>query len=261
MSTISICSWNVNGLRATIKGGFLQSWLESSQPDVIGFQEVKATPEQVPDEPWTALGYRSWWHPAERAGYSGAILLSKQEPLEVRIGLGIEQFDAEGRVIQADYPEYTVITSYFPNAGRGIERMAYKLDFYAAFLDHVNRLRDQGRKLIFMGDFNVAHNEIDLARPEEALKGTGFLPQEREWISKYIENGYVDTFRALHPDEREAYSYWDAWRDRRARNIGWRIDYVMVDRELMPKVKQAFIRADVMGSDHCPVGIELEVGG
>jgi exodeoxyribonuclease-3 len=259
MSTISICSWNVNGLRATIKGGFLQSWLESSQPDVIGFQEVKATPEQVPDEPWTALGYRSWWHPAERAGYSGAILLSKQEPLEVRIGLGIEQFDAEGRVIQADYPEYTVITSYFPNAGRGIERMAYKLDFYAAFLDHVNRLRDQGRKLIFMGDFNVAHNEIDLARPEEALKGTGFLPQEREWISKYIENGYVDTFRALHPDERDAYSYWDAWRDRRARNIGWRIDYVMVDRELMPKVKQAFIRADVMGSDHCPVGIELEV--
>jgi exodeoxyribonuclease-3 len=110
-----------------------------------------------------------------------------------------------------------------------------------------------------MGDFNVAHNEIDLARPEEALKGTGFLPQEREWISKYIENGYVDTFRALHPDERDAYSYWDAWRDRRARNIGWRIDYVMVDRELMPKVKQAFIRADVMGSDHCPVGIELEV--
>jgi exodeoxyribonuclease-3 len=259
MSTISICSWNVNGLRATIKGGFLQSWLESSQPDVIGFQEVKATPEQVPDEPWTALGYRSWWHPAERAGYSGAILLSKQEPLEVRIGLGIEQFDAEGRVIQADYPEYTVITSYFPNAGRGIERMAYKLDFYGAFLDHLNRLRDQGRKLIFMGDFNVAHNEIDLARPEEALKGTGFLPQEREWISKYIENGYVDTFRALHPDERDAYSYWDAWRDRRARNIGWRIDYVMVDRELMPKVKQAFIRADVMGSDHCPVGIELEV--
>jgi len=259
MSTISICSWNVNGLRATIKGGFLQSWLESSQPDVIGFQEVKATPEQVPDEPWTALGYRSWWHPAERAGYSGAILLSKQEPLEVRIGLGIEQFDAEGRVIQADYPEYTVITSYFPNAGRGIERMAYKLDFYAAFLDHVNRLRDQGRKLIFMGDFNVAHNEIDLARPEEALKGTGFLPQERDWISKYLENGYVDTFRALHPDERDAYSYWDAWRDRRARNIGWRIDYVMVDRELMPKVKQAFIRADVMGSDHCPVGIGLEV--
>ena len=259
MSTISICSWNVNGLRATIKGGFLQSWLETSQPDVIGFQEVKATPEQVPDEPWTALGYRSWWHPAERAGYSGAILLSKQEPLEVRIGLGIEQFDAEGRVIQADYPEYTVITSYFPNAGRGIERMAYKLEFYGAFLEHVNRLRDQGRKLIFMGDFNVAHNEIDLARPEEALKGTGFLPQEREWISKYIENGYVDTFRALHPDERDAYSYWDAWRDRRARNIGWRIDYVMVDGELMSKVKRAFIRADVMGSDHCPVGIELEV--
>lgn len=260
MSTITICSWNVNGLRATIKGGFLQSWLEMSQPDVIGFQEVKATPDQVPDEPWTALGYRSWWHPAERAGYSGALLLSKQEPLEVRIGLGIEQFDAEGRVIQADFPEYTVITSYFPNAGRGIERMAYKLDFYAAFLEHLNHLRDQGRHVVFMGDFNVAHNEIDLARPDEALKGTGFLPQEREWISRIIENGYADTFRTLHPDERDAYSYWDAWRDRRVRNIGWRIDYVMVSGELLPRVRRAFIQSEVMGSDHCPVGIELEVG-
>jgi exodeoxyribonuclease-3 len=258
VSNITICSWNVNGLRATLKGGFLQSWLETSQPDVVGFQEVKATPEQVPDEPWTALGYRSWWHPAERAGYSGAILLSKLEPLEVRIGLGVDAFDSEGRVIEADFEQYTVITSYFPNAGRGVERMAYKLDFYAAFLDHVNRLRDSGRNVVFMGDFNVAHNEIDLARPEEALKGTGFLPQEREWISRIIENGYADTFRTLHPDARDAYSYWDAWRDRRARNIGWRIDYVMVNRELLPKVRRAFIQSEIMGSDHCPVGIELE---
>lgn len=259
VSTVKICSWNVNGLRATIKAGHLRAWLETSQPAIVGFQEVKATPEQVPDEPWTALGYRSWWHPAQRAGYSGAILLSKEEPLEVRLGLGLEQFDVEGRVIQADFPEYTVLTSYFPNAGRGDERMQYKLDFYAAFLEHVNHLREQGRSVIFMGDFNIAHEEIDLARPDEALKGTGFLPEERAWITKLIENGYLDTFRALNPEARDQYSYWDAWRDRRARNIGWRIDYVMVSEDLAPRVKRAFIQQEVMGSDHCPVGIELEL--
>lgn len=255
----TICSWNVNGLRATLKGGFLQGWLETSAPDVVGFQEVKATPEQVSDEPWTALGYQSWWHPAERAGYSGALLLSKLEPLEVRIGLGVAAFDVEGRVIQADFPEYTVVTAYFPNAGRGVERMAYKLEFYAAFLEEMNRMRAAGRKLVFMGDFNVAHHEVDVARPVEAMKGTGFLPEEREWIDRYLQEGYVDTFRALHPEEKDAYSYWDAWRERRARNIGWRIDYVMVSSDLRPHLKRAFIQQDVMGSDHCPVGIELDI--
>jgi exodeoxyribonuclease-3 len=259
VGTVKICSWNVNGLRATIKAGHLQAWLDTSRPAIVGFQEVKAIPDQVPDEPWTALGYRCWWHPAQRAGYSGAILLSQEEPLDVRLGLGLELFDVEGRVIQADYKDYTVITSYFPNAGRGVERMQYKLDFYAAFLAHVNELRKQGRSVIFMGDFNIAHNEIDLARPEEALKGTGFLPEERAWISKYIENGYVDTFRAKYPDREGAFSYWDAWRDRRARNIGWRIDYVMVSEDLAPRVSDAFIQQEIMGSDHCPVGIELEI--
>jgi exodeoxyribonuclease-3 len=137
--------------------------------------------------------------------------------------------------------------------------MQYKLDFYEAFLEHVNHLRAQGRNVIFMGDFNIAHNEIDLARPDEALKGTGFLPQERAWITKIIENGYVDTFRAKYPDATGAYSYWDAWRDRRARNIGWRIDYVMASKDIASQVSNAFIESDVMGSDHCPVGIELEL--
>lgn len=261
MGTLKIASWNVNGLRATIKSGNLQSWLETSRPDIVGFQEVKALPEQVPDEPWSALGYHCWWHPAQRAGYSGAILLSKIQPTEVRIGLGIDQFDIEGRVIQADYPEFTVITSYYPNAGKGEDRLNYKIEFYAAFLDHINKLRGQGKKLIFMGDFNVAHNEIDLARPDEAMKGTGFLPVEREWIGRIIGDGYVDTFRTMYPETRDAYSYWDAWRDRRARNIGWRIDYVFVSEELWPKVRAAYIEPDVMGSDHCPVGIEIEVDG
>ena len=259
MATLTICSWNVNGLRSALKSGHFEAWLKSTAPDIAGFQEVKATPDQIDDEPWTALGYRSWWHPAQRAGYSGALLLSKPEPLEIRLGLGIERFDIEGRVIQADYPEFTLLTSYYPNAGRGEDRLAYKLEFYEAFLAHVNHLRDQGRSLVFMGDFNIAHTEMDVARPQEAAKGTGFLPEERAWITRIIENGYVDTFRALHPDQRDAYTYWDPWRERRARNIGWRIDYVFVSQDLMPRVRRAFIQPEVMGSDHCPVGIELEL--
>ena len=205
------------------------------------------------------MGYRCWWHPALKAGYSGALLLSKVEPLDVRLGMGIDRFDEEGRVIEADFPGFTLITTYYPNAGRGDDRLRFKLDFYAAFLARLDELRADGRGLVFMGDFNIAHTEIDLARPAEAAKGTGFLPVEREWITRIIEAGYADTFRELHPDARDQYSYWDAWRERRARNIGWRIDYVFVSSELMPRVRSAFIQQEVMGSDHCPVGIELEL--
>jgi len=206
------------------------------------------------------MGYRCWWHPALKAGYSGALLLSKVEPLDVRLGMGIDRFDEEGRVIEADFPGFTLITTYYPNAGRGDDRLRFKLDFYAAFLARLDELRADGRGLVFMGDFNIAHTEIDLARPAEAAKGTGFLPVEREWITRIIEAGYADTFRELHPDARDQYSYWDAWRERRARNIGWRIDYVFVSSELMPRVRSAFIQQEVMGSDHCPVGIDLEMG-
>lgn len=258
MSTLTICSWNINGIRASIKTGDLQNWLTTTAPDIVGMQEVKAVPEQVEDL-WAALGYRGHWHTAERTGYSGALLLTKVEPLSVKLGLGIDHFDSEGRVIEAEFPEFTLITAYFPNAGRGLDRMTYKLDFYKAFLDRVDELRASGKSVVFMGDFNVAHNEVDVARPKEALKGTGFLPAEREWIDRIIEHGYVDTFRALYPDAREAYSYWDAWRERRARNVGWRIDYVFVSQDLLPRVRRAFIQSEIMGSDHCPVGIELEV--
>lgn len=259
MTAITISSWNINGIRATIKTGSLQDWLATSSPDIVGLQEVKALPAQLPAEPWTELGYRSYWHPADRAGYSGALMLSKHEPLSVTLGLGIPQFDSEGRVIEAEFSEFTVLTSYFPNAGRGVDRMSYKFDFYAAFLARVDKLRAQGKSVIFMGDFNVAHHEIDVARPDEALKGTGFLPDERAWIDRIVQHGYVDTFRALHPDATDAYSYWDAWRNRRARNVGWRIDYVFVSEDLLPGVRRAFIQPEVMSSDHCPVGIELEI--
>lgn len=258
MTSLTICSWNVNGLRATLKGGFLQGWLAATQPDIAGLQEVKATSAQVEDV-WSDLGYASEWHIAERPGYSGALLLSKLPPLRIRAGLGYPEFDSEGRVIEAEFSDFTLLTSYFPNAGRGIERMAYKRQYYEAFLARCDALRAEGKPVIFMGDLNVAHMEIDLARPEEALKGTGFLPEERAWLGRIIDHGYVDTFRALNPDARDAYSYWDAWRERRARNIGWRIDYVFVSEDLLPRVRRAFIQPEIMGSDHCPVGIELEV--
>jgi exodeoxyribonuclease III len=258
MAKLTICSWNINGLRASIKTGDFQRWLTDVQPDVIGLQEVKAAPDQV-DDCWSALGYESHWHTADRPGYSGALLLSRPKPAAVRIGLGIPEFDVEGRVIQADYGDLTVLTSYFPNAGRGVERMDYKLRFYASFLDTVDRLVALGRHVVFMGDFNVAHTEMDVARPQEALKGTGFLPEERAWLDRIVASGYADTFRRQHPDERDTYSYWDPWRDRRARNIGWRIDYVFVDEPFLPNVRRSFIHSDYMGSDHCPVGIELEL--
>jgi exodeoxyribonuclease-3 len=258
MATLTICSWNVNGLRATLRTGDLQAWLENTRPDVAGLLEVKATPAQVEAVAWEAAGYSCWWHHAERAGYSGTILLSRVPPAAVRMGLGVPEFDREGRVIEADFEGFTLLTVYFPNAGRG-GRLDFKFAFYDAFLAHVDALRAAGRPVVFMGDLNIAHAEIDLARPQEALKGTGFLPEERAWIDRLLAHGYVDTFRALNPEARDVYTYWDAWRERRARNVGWRIDYVLVSEDLLPRVRRAFVQPEVMGSDHCPVGIELEV--
>lgn len=259
MPNYTICSWNINGLRATLKTGDLQQWLAASAPGIVGLQEVKATEDQVDQAAWQDLGYTATWHCAERAGYSGALLLARTEPSLVTCGLGLPEFDVEGRVIRAEYPGFTLITAYFPNGGNKGVRLPYKYQFYDAFLRHINALRAAGRSVVFMGDLNVAHHEIDVARPDEAIKGTGFLPEERAWLDRFESHGWVDTFRALHPEARDVYSYWDAWRDRRARNVGWRIDYVWVSPDLLPHVREAFIRADVMGSDHCPVGIRLEL--
>jgi exodeoxyribonuclease-3 len=260
MAAIKICSWNINGMRATVKTGDFQSWLASSAPDIIGLQEVKAAPDQVVPALWEPLGYTAYWHPAERSGYSGALLLTKVAPLAVRVGIGVPEFDIEGRLIEAEFPGFTLFTVYFPNGGKG-DRLPFKLRFFETFLARADAVRATEKSVVFMGDVNIAHREIDVARPDGAKKGTGFLPEERAWIDRFADHGYVDTFRALHPAVEGAYSYWDAWRERRARNVGWRIDYVFVSEELRPRVTSAFIESDVMGSDHCPVGIELESGG
>ena len=257
MATLRICSWNVNGLRASLSSGTFPTWLDESAPDIAGLQEVKARPEQVEEHPWLGAGYEAAWHPAEKSGYSGALLLTKRAPTSLRLGLETPEFEREGRVVEADFGEFVLLTSYFPNAGRKLARLDFKLAYYEAFLERIVTLREAGRSIVFMGDLNVAHAEMDVARPNE--KETGFLPVEREWVDRVIASGFVDTFRALHPDQAEAYSQWDPWRQRRERNIGWRIDYVFVSEDLLPAVRSAFIEREALGSDHCPVGIELDL--
>ena len=257
MAPLRICSWNVNGLRAGLSSGTFPAWLEETAPDIAGLQEVKARPEQVADHPWLEAGYEATWHSAEKSGYSGALLLTKRSPTTLRLGLETPEFEREGRVIEADFGEFVLLTSYFPNAGRKLARLDFKLAYYEAFLERIVALREAGRSVVFMGDLNVAHAEIDVARPNE--KETGFLPVEREWLDRVVANGFVDTFRALHPDQADAYSQWDPWRQRRERNVGWRIDYVFVSEDLMPALRSAFIERETLGSDHCPVGVELDL--
>ena len=257
MAPLRICSWNVNGLRASLSSGTFPTWLDESAPDIAGLQEVKARPEQVAEHPWLGAGYEATWHPAEKSGYSGALLLTKRPPTSLRLGLETPEFEREGRVIEADFGEFVLLTSYFPNAGRKLARLDFKLAYYEAFLERIVALREAGRSVVFMGDLNVAHAEIDVARPNE--KETGFLPVEREWVDRVVASGFIDTFRALHPEQAEAYSQWDPWRQRRERNIGWRIDYVFVSEDLMPALRSAFIERETLGSDHCPVGIELDL--
>ena len=257
MATLRICSWNVNGLRAGLRSGTFSAWLAESAPDIAGLQEVKARPEQVKEQPWLEQGYEATWHPAEDPGYSGTLLLTKRTPASLRLGLETPEFEREGRVIEADFGEFVLLTSYFPNAGRKLARLDFKLAYYETFLERIVALREAGRSVVFMGDLNVAHAEVDVARPNE--RETGFLPIEREWVDRVLASGFVDTFRALHPDQHEAYSQWDPWRQRRERNIGWRIDYVFVSEDLLPAVRSAFIEHEVLGSDHCPVGIELDL--
>lgn len=255
-SAVRILSWNVNGIRAVHKKGFLE-WLAAESPDVLCVQETKAAPDQLPVDLLEPRGYHGYWHSAERKGYSGVAVFSRIEPLAVSTGLGIEPFDVEGRLLRLDFEDFTLFNIYFPNGKSGAERLKFKLDFYDAFLDYVEALRKQQPRIAFAGDVNTAHNEIDLARPKENEKVSGFLPVERRWMDKLLERGFVDTFRSFHPD-RVQYSWWDLKSRARERNVGWRIDYFFVTSEMLDSVRDAFILNEVMGSDHCPIGVELQ---
>lgn len=251
-----LISWNVNGIRAIARKGLL-NWLADESPGVLCVQETKARPDQLTQELLHPPGYHTYWNSAERKGYSGVATFSKTEPLRVQTGFGIEEFDVEGRVIATQHPGFKLFNVYFPNGKRSHERLDYKLRFYAAFLDYCDALHAQGERLIVCGDVNTAHKKIDLARPRQNEKTSGFLPEEREWLDRYLSHGFVDAFRALHPDEAGQYSWWSYITNARARNIGWRIDYHLVSESLMPAVADASILSDVMGSDHCPIVLEL----
>jgi len=256
--TVRLFSWNVNGLRACLKKGFAD-WLASEQPDVLGLQETRVLPEQLEPAVLEPDGYTTWLHPAEKKGYSGTGLWSKVEPESVVLGgLGEERFDSEGRLIIADYGSFLFYTGYFPNGGNDLSRVPYKLDFSEAVLQHAEAQRKQGRSIVICGDVNTAHEEIDLANPKSNVKNTGFLPEERAWVSRFIEHGYVDIFRHRNPEQTGAYSWWSNRKGVRERNVGWRIDYFFISDDLVDRVVDARIHADVMGSDHCPISLELK---
>jgi exodeoxyribonuclease-3 len=257
--TITLLSWNVNGIRAVHKKGFLD-WLAETAPDILCLQETRAAEDQLPAGLAQSAGYRGFWNSARaKKGYSGTALLTRSEPLRVDFGLGIEEFDQEGRTIVVEYPTFTLINCYFPNGGRDHGRVPFKLAFYDAFLDKCQHLRAQGQAVVFCGDVNTAHNEIDLARPRDNQNTTGFLPEERVWIDQVVEAGYVDTFRHFYPNLTGQYTWWSMPTRARARNIGWRLDYFFVAAELLDRVTDAFILPEVMGSDHCPVGLRLRM--
>jgi exodeoxyribonuclease-3 len=257
--SITLLSWNVNGIRAVHKKGFLD-WLTEAAPDILCLQETRAAEAQLPAALAQPEGYRCFWN-ASRAkkGYSGTALLTRSEPLDVQFGLDIEEFDQEGRTIIARYPSFTLINCYFPNGGRDHSRVPFKLAFYDAFLEKCESLRAQGQVVVFCGDVNTAHQEIDLARPKDNQKTTGFLPEERAWIDQVVEAGYVDSFRHFHPDLEGAYTWWSVPTRARERNIGWRLDYFFVVSEMLDRVADAFILPEVEGSDHCPAGLRLRI--
>ena len=252
-----ILSWNVNGIRAAYKKGFLD-WLKEEDPDILCIQETKAHPDQLTDDLRNPEGYESYFSSAEKKGYSGVAIYTKQKPKKVEHGFGIKKFDSEGRILVAEYPKFVLMSIYYPNGKASAERLKYKMEFYDAFLKFTNKLKKQGKNIIVCGDVNTAHKEIDIARPKENEKISGFLPEERAWIDKFLSNGYLDTFRMFN-NEPDNYTWWDQITRARDRNVGWRIDYFYVNEEFKKNVKDAFILADVMGSDHCPIGIELKM--
>lgn len=253
--TMKITTWNVNGIRAALKKD-IAKWIGEFQPDVLCLQEVKATLEQVDLAPILDLGYSVIWNAAQRPGYSGVATFYRNEPPQVITGIGIDKFDGEGRVIRTKYPDFELFNIYFPNGGQENERVPFKLDFYAELLTLCDQLHANGQKIIITGDFNTAHKEIDLKNPKENEKNTGFLPEERVWIDRYLEHNLVDIFRERYPDEVQ-YTWWTYRFKARERNIGWRLDYFLISAELIPMVLDATIHDEVLGSDHCPVTLEL----
>ncbi|HCK67117.1 MAG TPA: exodeoxyribonuclease III [Anaerolineae bacterium] len=253
---MKIITWNVNGIRAVLNKNAL-AWAFDSNPDAICLQEVKAKPEQLSETQKASLKLDYVWNPAQKLGYSGVTTFYKNKPDFVSIGMGKRKFDVEGRLVTTGWADVRLLNIYFPSGSRGHERVDFKLEFYAELLKVCKRLHKNNEKLVLCGDFNTAHQEIDLKNAKQNKNTSGFLPVEREWLGKYLDAGFVDVFRHLYPDKVQ-YTWWTNILNARARGIGWRLDYFLVSESLLPRVKDVIIHDSVMGSDHCPVELILD---
>jgi exodeoxyribonuclease III len=254
---MKITTWNVNGFRSVLNKGFVD-WVTAFKPDILCLQETKVKEEQLPDMKMILPDYQTTWFSAEKAGYSGVATFLRGKSFPLGSGTGVPIYDSEGRIIRTEIGNTYLYNIYFPNGQRDQDRLSYKLDFYDHLLQICDTLHQNGKSIIITGDFNTAHKEIDLANPKENSKTSGFLPEERAWVDKYLAHGFTDAFRFLYPD-RVAYTWWTYRFTARERNIGWRLDYFLVSNSLMEKVKDVLIHDDVKGSDHCPVTLEIDI--
>jgi exodeoxyribonuclease III len=252
----TILSYNVNGIRAALNKGFAD-WLKKNSPDIICLQEIKADPSQIDVPLFEQLGYHCFIHSAETKGYSGVMTLSKESPTQSIIGIGINRFDSEGRVLRIDFPEFTLINVYIPSGTTGDERQEFKMKFLSEFRSFILELHKEKNNLLICGDYNICHKPIDINHPERHQKSSGFLPEERAWFDTFIGDGMVDTFRQFNK-EYDQYSWWSYRANSRKKNLGWRIDYHLVSKELQKYVKNAAILTEVEHSDHCPVSVTLD---
>jgi exodeoxyribonuclease-3 len=254
---LRVTTWNVNGLRAALGKG-IWKWIQSENPDVLCLQEIKTRPEQVASEFYDQFNISNiYWNPAEKPGYSGVATFTNLSPISVNFGIGKNEFDSEGRVILTKFPSFTIFNVYFPSGQRGHDRVDFKLDFYSHLLEVCDQMHKTNERIIICGDFNTAHNEIDLRYPKQNQKTSGFLPEERVWIDKYLSHGFIDIYRELFP-ERVEYTWWTYRMNARQKNVGWRLDYFLVSDSLVPTIKDVVIHGDVTGSDHCPVTLTIE---
>ncbi len=250
-----IITWNVNGIRAA-EGKGLYKWMKETDPEILCIQETKAQPDVLTQKFKNREGYHTYFASAEKKGYSGVVTYSKEEPVSVNF-LGIDEFDNEGRYLESEFRDYIVINTYFPNSQKEGKRLDYKLRFNNAVLERMDILKAQGKRLILCGDFNVAHKEIDLKNPKTNTRNPGFLPEERDWMTSFLEAGYIDLFRFFDASPGQ-YTWWSYRTAARERNIGWRLDYFAVTDDILDDVINCEILADVMGSDHCPVLMEIK---
>ncbi len=264
---MKIISWNTNGLRATARQGNFIPLFAFHNPDIVCLQETKCNPEQLDEETRNLKGYHFYFSSSKiKKGYSGVAIYTKVKPEKVEYGMGaylptkqVKKFDDEGRIIVAYYKKFVLINCYFPNGGRSPERLEYKLDFYDAFLEFINKLKKKKGNVIFCGDVNTAHEEIDLARPKANENNTGFLPIERAWLDEVINSGWVDIFRHFYPNKKDIYTYWDQKTRARDRNVGWRIDYFFTNQSFIKKIKSTKVLDNFLGSDHCPIDINVSI--